>query len=158
MKAAPLFLATAMLIGGAAMSGAAEARDRSERMQRSENTEITANQITDQISARTARIKAELRLTPEQDKNWAGFESAMIDIGKLNADRRVAMRAERAERKNDADVIDKMLTDAKMMGERSAENRKLAEAARPLYASLDDKQKRRFGEELWGLSHTADSE
>ena len=38
------------------------------------------------------------------------------------------------------------------MGERSVERKKLADAAQPLYASLDDQQKQRFGEELLGLS------
>jgi len=69
------------------------ARDRSDR------AELTANQITNEFAAHTARIKADLRLTPEQEKNWSGFESAMKDLGKRDADRQIALQAERAEQK-----------------------------------------------------------
>jgi hypothetical protein len=64
--------------------GSTYARDRSDR------AELTANQITNDFAARTARIKADLRLTPEQEKNWPGFESAMSDMGKRYGDRQTA--------------------------------------------------------------------
>jgi hypothetical protein len=35
-----------------------------------------------ELDARVARIKADLRLTPEQEQTWSGFESAVHDIGK----------------------------------------------------------------------------
>jgi hypothetical protein len=58
----PLFLLTAAaLVAGAALTGSAVAQDRSRR------AELTANQIADQVEARTARIRADLRLTPEQE-------------------------------------------------------------------------------------------
>ena len=52
-------------------TGSAGRRDRSDR------AELSANQIIDQFAARTARIKADLRLTPEQAKNWPAVESAV---------------------------------------------------------------------------------
>lgn len=99
------------------------ARDRSDR------TELTANQITNKFAARTARIKADLRLTPEQEKNWPGLESAMKDLGKSNADRQTAFQAERAQQKAPLDAIEQMRDDAKFMSERSANRKALADAA-----------------------------
>jgi len=121
------------------------ARDRSDR------TELTANQITNEFAARTARIKADLRLTPEQEKNWPGFESAMNDLGKRNADRQVALQAERAQQKAPLDAIEQMREEAKFMSERSADREALADAAQPLFASLDDQQKRRFARQLFDI-------
>jgi len=43
------------------------------------------------------------------------------------------------------------------MAERSVERKKLADAAQPLYASLDDQQKQAFGQELLGLSRWPDT-
>jgi hypothetical protein len=35
-------------------------------------------------------MRADLRLTPEQENNWAGFESAMRDNSKRRTDREIA--------------------------------------------------------------------
>ena len=126
------------------------ARDRSDR------AELTANQITNEFAAHTARIKADLRLTPEQEKNWSGFESAMKDLGKRDADRQIALQAERAEQKAPLDAIEQMREEAKFMSERSADQKALADAAQPLYASLDDQQKRRFARQLLGMGRWRD--
>ena len=126
--------------------GSTYARDRSDR------AELTANQITNDFAARTAHIKADLRLTPEQEKNWLGFESAMSDIGKRYGDRQTAMQADRTQQKALADVIEQLRDEAQFLSERSADRKTLADAAQPLYASLDDQQKRRFAKELIDVS------
>jgi LTXXQ motif family protein len=146
MRKALVLFTTAALVAGSALAGSAVARDRLDR------AEITANQITDQYAARTARIKADLRLTPEQAKNWPGFESALNDIGKTNADRQMAMQANDTQQKGPVDIIEQMRRQAKFLGERSVERKTLADAAQPLYASLDDQQKRRFAAELVNLT------
>ena len=110
--------------------------------------EVPANQTADQVDARVARIRADLRLTPEQENNWAGFESAMRDIGKTRADREVKARADREQKKDPIDIIEQMHRGAEVMSVRSAETKKLADAAQPLFASLNDQQKRRLTEEL----------
>jgi hypothetical protein len=149
MRKSLILLTTAALMAGSALTAPAFARDR-------EHTELSANQIVDQISARTARIKADLRLTPEQEKNWPGFESAMNDIGKTNADRQIAWQAERAQQKGPLDAIEQMRRESKFLNERSIERKKLADAAQPLYASLDDRQKQRFADELLSMGHRPD--
>jgi len=42
------------------------------------------------------------------------------------------------------------------MSERSADQKALADAAQPLYASLDDQQKRRFARQLLGMGRWRD--
>ena len=145
-----LVLFTAAMLAGSALTGAAVASDRVVR------DELSANQIADQISANTARIKAELRLTPEQEKKWGGFESAVADIGRTNADREIAWRNERAQQKGPIDIIEQMRQQAKSMGERSVDRKTLADAAAPLYASLDDQQKQRFAQELTRMNRGPD--
>jgi hypothetical protein len=106
----------------------------------------------------TARIKADLRLTVDQEKNWPGFESALRDIGKTRADRLVALQAESGQQKENSDVIAYLSSHATFLAERSADLKKLADAAQPLYASLDEQQKRRFANELIRTTHERDSE
>jgi hypothetical protein len=138
-----ILLTAAAMAAGSALAGPAVARDRSDRVQPS------ANQIADQADARTAQMKVGLRLTPEQEKNWSGFETAMRDMGKKRADRQIALREERAQRNGSVDVIEQMRKDADAQIERSNDWKKLADAAQPLYASLDERQKRRFAEDLF---------
>ncbi|MGZ5864554.1 MAG: Spy/CpxP family protein refolding chaperone [Xanthobacteraceae bacterium] len=123
-------------------SGLRNGRDRAE---------LSPNQITDQFAARTASIKAKLRLTPEQEKNWPGFENAMTDLGKRNADRQAAMQADRTPQNGPPDVIEQMRGEAKYLSDRSADEKVLADAAQPLYASLDKQQQQRFAKDLLGL-------
>jgi hypothetical protein len=124
------------------------------RRDRSDGGELSANQIMDQFAARTARIKADLRLTPEQEKNWPGFETAMREIGKRSADRQVATQADRTQQQRSVDVIEQMREESKVLNERSVDEKALADAAQPLYASLDDQQRRRFARELLRLSRS----
>jgi hypothetical protein len=137
-----LLLAVAAAIAVAPFAGSAVARDRPDRVA------LTANQIVAQEDVRIARIKADLRLTPEQEKNWPGLESALRDAGKARADRQVASQADRGPQKESRDLIEYLTSRSKVLGERSADMKKLADAAQPLYASLDDQQKRRFANEL----------
>ena len=126
--------------------GSTYARDRSDR------AELTANQIINDFAARTARIKADLRLTPEQEKNWPGFESAMNDMAKRYGDRQTALQADRTQHKAPADIIEQLRDEAQFLSDRSVDRKTLADAAQPLYASLDDQQKRRFAKELFDVS------
>jgi hypothetical protein len=148
MRKALNVLAVAALMAGCLLIGPADARDRSDRFERGD---VTANQIVAQSDARTARMKADLRLTPDQEKNWSGFETALREVNQKRADREVTMRADRTEQKSSDDVIEYMRRDADSLSERSADQKKLADAAQPLYASLDERQKRRFANELLNL-------
>jgi LTXXQ motif family protein len=148
MQKSLILVAAATLVAGGILAGPAGAANRGDR---SDRGEFTANQIVAQSDARTARLKADLRLTSEQEKNWSGFEAALRDVGKKRADREITLRTERTEHKGPGDFIDYMRHDADSLSERSADEKKLADAAQPLYASLDERQKERFTRELTNL-------
>jgi hypothetical protein len=113
---------------------------------------LTAEQIVTNSDANIDRIKAELNLTPEQEKNWPAFSSAMHYLGHNGADR-LNLRIARAKRDPPDDVIEQMRNEAQFLNDRAIDQRSVADAAEPLYTSLDDKQKQMFIEEMVGLSH-----
>ncbi|MBB5047824.1 hypothetical protein HNR60_002581 [Rhodopseudomonas rhenobacensis] len=186
MRKALILLASAAVITGSTLS--AEARDR--YRDRDDRPEQTTNQLVNEAAVHTARIKVDLHLTADQEKNWPAFESALADLNKRRIDRVMAMRADRKtagderreasdDRRNQNDdrratnddrratnddrttgsaarttgdennVLDAINRDADRRIERANDWKKLTEAARPLYDSLDQQQKRRFAEILY---------
>ena len=114
--------------------------------------QLTAEQIVASSDANIERIKKELNLTPEQEKNWAGFNSAMHYLGHNGADR-LNLRVARAKRDPPDDIIEQMRNEAQFLNDRAVDQRNVADAAEPLFASLDDKQKTIFIQEMVNLSH-----
>jgi hypothetical protein len=114
--------------------------------------QLTAEQIVASSDANIERIKNELKLTPEQEKHWTGFNSAMHYLGHNGADR-LNLRIARAKRDPPDDIIEQMRNEAQFLNDRAVDQRGVADAAEPLFASLDDKQKAIFIEELVRLSH-----
>ena len=113
---------------------------------------LTAEQIVASSDANIDRIKAELNLTSAQEKNWSAFSSAMHYLGHNGADR-LNLRIARAKRDPPDDIIEQMRNEAQFLNDRALDQRGVADAAEPLYASLDDKQKQIFIEEMVRLSH-----
>ena len=114
--------------------------------------QITAEQIVANSDANIERIKKSLNLTPAQEKNWAGFNSAMHYLGHNGADR-LNLRIARAKRDPPDDIIEQMRNEAQFLNDRAVDQRNVADAAEPLFASLDDKQKVIFIQEMVNLSH-----
>ena len=114
--------------------------------------QMTAEQIVANSDANIERIKKELNLTPEQEKHWAGFNSAMHYLGHNGADR-LNLRVARAKRDPPDDIIEQMRNEAQFLNDRAVDQRNVADAAEPLFASLDDKQKAVFIQEMVNLSH-----
>jgi LTXXQ motif family protein len=113
---------------------------------------LTAEQIVATSDANIDRIKTELNLTPEQEKNWSGFSSAMHYLGHNGADR-LKLRIARAQRDPPDDIIEQMRNEAQFLVDRAQDQRNVADSAEPLYAGLDDKQKQIFIDEMVKLSH-----
>ena len=113
---------------------------------------LTAEQIVATSDANIDRIKTELNLTPEQEKNWSGFSSAMHYLGHNGADR-LKLRIARAQRDPPDDIIEQMRNEAQFLVDRAQDQRNVADAADPLFTSLDDKQKQIFIDEMVRLSH-----
>jgi hypothetical protein len=114
--------------------------------------QLTAEQIVTNSDANIERIKKELNLTPEQEKHWAGFNSAMHYLGHNGADR-LNLRVARAKRDPPDDIIEQMRNEAQFLNDRAVDQRNVADAAEPLFTSLDDKQKTIFIQEMVNLSH-----
>jgi LTXXQ motif family protein len=94
--------------------------------------------------ARIAALKAGLKLTPAQEKNWPALETALREQAKARAARIAEWREKAKEPREHRSVIEGLQQGAKRLAASSAELEKLADAAKPLYDSLDDAQKGRF--------------
>jgi hypothetical protein len=96
------------------------------------------------LDAHLAGMKAALKLTPDQEKNWAAFEAAVRDAAQA---RREAMREMRdgAPGGERPSPIERMNAMADRLAKTSTEIKAIANAAKPLYDSLDDGQRRHFG-------------
>lgn len=114
--------------------------------------ELTAEQIVANSDSYIDRIKAELNLASEQEKNWSAFNSAMHYLGHNGAER-LNLRIARAKRDPPDDIVEQMRNEAQFLTDRAADQRAVADAAEPLFTSLDDKQKTTFIEEMVRLSH-----
>ena len=97
--------------------------------------------------ARIAAVHAGLKLTADQEKLWPPLEAAVRDFAKMRMDR---ANAKMAAEKNDADAqkaddpVARLRDRADMMSASGAALKKIADAADPLYKTLDDGQKRRL--------------
>jgi zinc resistance-associated protein len=98
--------------------------------------------------ARIAGLKAGLKLTAAQEKNWPQVEAALRDRAKLRAERFEQFRKMHEQRRADpsqrGDMLERMKTRADQMATSANSMKKLADAIDPLYKSLDDGQKQRF--------------
>ena len=97
--------------------------------------------------ARIAALHAGLELTADQEKNWPAFEQALRDMSKM----RIARIEERQKRMSEPrdqstppNPIERLQKRADAMTTRGTALKHLADAAAPLYQSLDDAQKHRF--------------
>jgi hypothetical protein len=86
-------------------------------------------------------MKAALKLTPDQNPLWEAFENAVRSAGKERVEDMRQMMENR-ERMSSVERLDAM---SGHMARRAEEFKKIAQAAKPLYGSLDDTQKRKFG-------------
>src|SRR3954449_3220053 len=98
--------------------------------------------------ARIASVHAGLKLTPDQEKLWPPVEAAVKEFAKLRIDRANArmnaMRDDNRDRQMPADPVARLRERADTMSTSAAAMKKIADAADPLYKTLDDGQKRRL--------------
>ncbi|HLZ01823.1 MAG TPA: Spy/CpxP family protein refolding chaperone [Bradyrhizobium sp.] len=97
--------------------------------------------------ARIAAIHAGLKLTPDQEKLWPPVESAVRDFAKLRIDHIQAWikaREDTQDQQKPDDPVARLRERADNMAASSAALKKIADAADPLYKTLDEGQKRRL--------------
>jgi hypothetical protein len=128
---------TALAIAGGSL---AYAQQDQIKFERAGHWRPSAQDISAFGDARIAAVHAGLKLTAEQEKSWPAVESALRDL----ATQRSARFAARASADRPQDPIERLSLRADVMAKRGAALKKLADAAGPLYKSLDEGQKHRF--------------
>ena len=128
---------TALAIAGASLAYAQQGPAGNDGAQRWRPSAADINAFGD---ARIAAIHAGLKLTADQEKNWPAVESALRDVAKQRSE----WFSARASTNAPTDPIERLNLRAKVMQERGAALKKLADASGPLYQSLDEGQKHRF--------------
>ena len=96
--------------------------------------------------ARIAAVHAGLKLTAEQEKLWPPVEAAVREFAKLRIDRanaRMNPKDDSSQQKPD-DPVSRLRERADNMATSAAAMKKIADAADPLYKTLDEGQKRRL--------------
>jgi hypothetical protein len=96
--------------------------------------------------ARIAAVHAGLKLNADQEKLWPPVETAVRDFAKMRIDRanaRMNARQNEDQQKPD-DPVARLRERADNMATSAAAMKKIADAADPLYKTLDDGQKRRL--------------
>jgi hypothetical protein len=99
------------------------------------------------VDARIAAVHAGLKLTADQEKLWPPVESAVRDFAKLRIDRANAwMKApdDAQDPQKLDDPVARLRERADNMAASATAMKKIADAADPLYKTLDDGQKRRL--------------
>jgi len=105
---------------------------------------LSAEDMSAFADARIAALRAGLKLTADQEKNWPALELALREFAKIRIARRIELRDGPRPEDRDASPVQRWQRQADLLSARGAALKKLADAAAPLYASLDDAQKRRF--------------
>ena len=109
---------------------------------------LAAEDVSALTDARVAALRAGLKLTADQEKNWPAFERSYREVAALRAEQQMARASERERRRNGTqarrDPIQRLQQVADALSRRGAALKQLADAAAPLYQSLDVHQKRRF--------------
>ena len=132
---------TMLMIAGSTLASAQQPSPA----ERPHHAQLTADDIAAFTDARFAAIKAALKLTPAQERNWPAVEQALRDISK----ERIAQRATEQR----TDPTERLRDRADALTTRAAALRRLADAEKPLYQSLDEAQKRRFSMALRFAAH-----
>jgi hypothetical protein len=138
-----LVAATAAALSIATMSSAPVAAQSDQPAQ---HRSMSADDRAALLDARIAGLKAGLRLTPDQEKNWAPLEAALRKQAKERAERFAAWREKRDSDEEHHDLVERLQMRSQRMTQRAADLEKLIAAIKPLYDTLDEGQKRIFAE------------
>ncbi len=96
------------------------------------------------LDANLAGLKSALKLTADQDKLWAPFETSVRDAEKARERHMMAMRDAMQAGKAKPNPVEGLDLMATHMEEGAKSLHAVAAAAKPLYAALDADQQHRF--------------
>jgi len=113
---------------------------------RNDTNRPTINQLVAQDEARIAQLKANLRVNQDQERDWSRFETALKDISKKRAERRLALMDEWDKREAEKDKkplthTEALRKHADALALRAEEIRALADAAEPFSEKLNNAQR-----------------
>lgn len=138
--------AATLVSGAAAWSAASSAAERDDafrprgyglmRMFTAEDRQAFAD-------ARIAALHAGLKLNADQEKLWPPVEDAIRNLARVRREQRAARRGRPPREMLSSDVPGALRAMADAGAARADALRKLADASAPLYAMLDEGQKRR---------------
>jgi zinc resistance-associated protein len=141
MWKAVLVGAFAISIAGSAVVYAQQRDGKDEREQRPGLSQADrAPSVDARLASRLASLKERLRLTPEQEKNWPAYESALQALVK----QRLELMETRHEQPQPSDPVRRMRQRAEALSGMGSALARLADAEGPLYNSLDESQKGQF--------------
>lgn len=118
-----------------AQSPGAGPGQRGERWQ--ERMERRAERMEERGARRLERLKADLRLTPQQEPLWAPIETQLRN---MQAERR-SFRQANAARMRNAELPDRLDMMSQRMAQGAGSMRQLSDAIKPLWATLSAEQK-----------------
>jgi len=124
--------AAALFTFGFAITGAAQSD------QQPTHAELVQHWAEAALDAQLKGMKISLKLTAVQEELWGPFESAVKEGGKLRV---VALQKEQGP---NLSPMDRNIAKADRLAESQANLGKMVDAAKPLYAILDDAQKHKF--------------
>jgi hypothetical protein len=124
--------AAALFTFGFAITGAAQSD------QQPTHAELVQHWAEAALDAQLKGMKTSLKLTAVQEELWGPFESAVKEGGKLRV---VALQKEQGP---NLSPMDRNIAKADRLAESQANLGKMVDAAKPLYATLDDAQKHKF--------------
>lgn len=139
------FTIAAIAVLSIAGSGAVYAQFHRPWMEHFHHIRINPEDRAAFVDARIAAVHAGLKLNADQEKLWPPVEAAVRDFAKLRIDRANArMNAPSGDADKPEDPVARLRQRAEDMGAASAALKKIADAADPLYKTLDEGQKRRL--------------
>src|SRR6516165_9127417 len=127
--------AVAVTIATSAIVYAQQPETEGERGPRPDASQADRTDSTNARASNLASLKERLRLTPDQEKNWAAFESAF---------RALTQSRRSQEEARPLDPVPQMRQRAEALTAMGAALARLADAEAPLYNSLNEDQKRQF--------------
>jgi hypothetical protein len=107
------------------------------------NARIAPEDRAAMVDARIAGVHAGLKLNADQEKLWPPVETAVRDFAKMRIDRANARMNAPADSPR-PDPVTRLREHADNMAASAAALKKIADAADPLYKTLDEGQKRRL--------------
>lgn len=125
-------------VGGSDATRQERAEQRDQR--RSEWRERRAEQMQQRMNERLAKLRADLKLKPEQVPLFDTLEGVIKQGAEKRREQWSAMREQR-ENFRHADIMERLDMMASRQAERAQRSKVLADAVRPLWTTLSDEQK-----------------